>query len=357
MQYLTADNLGILPENESDVVETLALSQSYDLSRSFVLEGGKALFPTPCTVKEALTCYIDLKGIPRRSTLAQLAPFARNPKQLERLSFLASKEGRQEYHTFVEQAGRCLFELMTETFPSLQIPLDHLINLAPRLQPRYYTISSSSSAHPTSIHVTVAVTQATLPEGRGVHTGVCSGFLAKPSTRSIRCFVRPSSFRLPANPLTPIILVGPGTGIAPMRALLQERRHQRVVEKKAVGDTTLFFGCRRRDHDFLYEQELLEFTRDKTLTDLQLAFSREGLEKVYVQHLITKPETAKSLWAMLNQKGAHIYVCGGTKMGHDVLTAFGNVAKSVGKLDDKAATEYIKTLQNQGRYVQELWSA
>lgn len=338
------------------MVQALAASQGYDLDRFFVFEQGKALFPTPTTVREALTYYVDLKGIPRRSTLSQLAAFARNPKDVERLMRLASKEGRQEFREVVEAHGRSLFELVTEVFPSVQIPLDHFINLAPRLQPRYYTISSSSKAHPDSIHITVAVTRTDLPDGR-VHTGVCSSYLAKTSTSTVRCFVRASSFRLPSDPSVPIIMVGPGTGVAPMRALLQERRHQRVVEKKTVGETLLFFGCRRRDHDFLYEEELMSYTRDGTLTDLQLAFSREGVQKVYVQHLINKPETAARLWQLLDKQGAHVYVCGGTKMGTDVLQAFGTVAKAVGNLDDKTAMEYIKSLQNQGRYVQELWSA
>jgi NADPH-ferrihemoprotein reductase len=356
LSYTTADNLAVLPENPAKVVEAVAAGQGYDLDALFEMVCEKAKFPTPCTVREALTRYLDLCGIPRRTTLGQLATFALAGKEAERLKFLASKQGRDEYNQFVVKEGRSLAELITETFPSVRLPLQHFINLAPHLQPRYYTISSSSSVHPTHVHATVAVTKDEPRPGR-VHLGVCSSYLAAPSTQHVRIFIRPSSFRLPAESITPIILIGPGTGIAPMRALLQERRHQRVVLGQEVGETLLYFGCRRRDTDFLYEEELMGFEKDGTLTDLQLAFSREKAEKVYVQHLLAQGGNATKLWELVAEKGAHIYVCGGTSMGLDVHKAISGVVEKEGKMSSKAATEYVKALQAKGRYVQELWAA
>jgi len=352
LQYLTADNLAVLPHNSSTGVSALAMAMGYNLNDTIVMENGKALFPTPCTVRDALTKYTDLHGIPRRSTLAQLAFFAKDNEEKTRLQFLASKGGREEYKSFVEQAGRSLLELITSSFPSLQIPLDHFINLARSLQPRYYTISSSSSVNPSSIHITVAVTQTPLPGGR-VHQGVCSTYLASPATKSLRIFVRPSTFRLPALPSTPIIMIGPGTGIAPMRAMLQERHHAKEVRREAVGENILFFGCRRRDHDFIYEEELRAFEKSGALTDLQLAFSRETEKKVYVQHLISKPETASRLWKLISEEKAHVYICGATSMGHDVHKALQDVITSNGE----SGAEVLKRMQAEGRYVQELWSA
>lgn len=346
----------MLPENSAAVVEAVAKAQGYPLDAAFELIAEKATFPTPCTVREALTRYLDLSGLPRRTTLAALAAFAGDAGEAERLQQLASKQGREEYNQFVVKEGRSLAELVTETFPSLRIPFNHLVAIAPHLQPRYYTISSSSSVHPQSVHATVAVTRDEPRPGR-VHLGVCSSYLADPATSRVRIFIRPSSFRLPADPATPIILVGPGTGIAPMRALLQERQHQRLAQKQAVGETLLFFGCRRRDTDFLYEEELMGFARDGTLSDLQLAFSREKSDKVYVQHLIQQPKTARRLWELLAGKGAHVYVCGGTTMGQDVHKAFVAVAQKEGKKGAQAAADFVKGLQQQGRYVQELWSA
>ncbi len=346
----------MLPENSAAVVESVARAMDYNLDSAFELIAEKATFPTPCTVREALTRYLDLSGIPRRTTLGQLAAFTQNPQEGDRLRQLASKQGREEYNRFVVQEGRSLAELVTETFPSVKIPLNHLVALAPHLQPRYYTISSSSSLHPAHVHATVAVTRDEPRPGR-VHLGVCSSYLANPATTRARIFIRPSSFRLPADPATPIILVGPGTGIAPMRALLQERQHQRVARQLPVGETLLFFGCRRRDTDFLYEDELMAFSRDGTLSELQLAFSREKAQKVYVQHLITQPKMAARLWQLLSARGAHVYVCGGTTMGQDVHKAFAAVVEKEGKQSAQAAADFVKGLQQQGRYVQELWSA
>ena len=131
----------------------------------------------------------------------------------------------------------------------------------------------------------------------------------------------------------------------------------RVAQKLQVGETLLFFGCRRKDADFLYEDELMAFARDGTLSELQLAFSREKAQKVYVQHLIQAPKMAKRLWALLAERGAHVYVCGGTTMGQDVLKAFAAVCEKEGKKSAQAAVDFVKGLQQQGRYVQELWSA
>lgn len=119
--------------------------------------------------------------------------------------------------------------------------------------------------------------------------------------------VRPSTFKLPSDASKPVIMVGPGTGVAPMRAFLQERRHQKAAGQ-TVGDTVLFFGCRRRDDDFIYEDELMQYAQDGTLTTLELAFSREQPEKVYVQHKLR--DKAQQLWDLIHNKGAYIYVCG-----------------------------------------------
>lgn len=282
--------------------------------------------------------------------------FAQDAAQREKLQHLASKEGRSEYRKFVEDSGRSTYDLLVQEFPSVRIPFEHLLNVVSHLQPRYYTISSSSSVNPKSIHVTVALTKAHLPTGK-IHHGVCSTYLSalKPG-QQIRAFVRASSFRLPESS-KPIILVGPGTGIAPMRALLYERQHASKVRGEKVGPSVLFFGCKKRDHDYLYKEELEKFHKDKVITDLHLAFSREQKEKVYVQHLIVKKGVATKVWELIHKEEAHIYVCGGVLMGHDVHKAFTDLAKGEGKMESQAAIDYVKGLQQAGRYVQELWSA
>eukprot|EP00937_MAST-01D_sp_MAST-1D-sp2_P003992 g3992.t1 len=353
-RYRTADNLAILPENPPAAVHAVAKALGLSLESRFRLAAVDAFsktlppFPTPCTVREALSRYCDLSGLPRKGVLMALAHFAGDAKEKERLLLLASKHGKAEYAAWVADAGRTLAEVIT-AFPSVKPSLEQFIAIAPRLMPRYFTISSSSAAHPTSIHVTVSVLVEPKTGGRVVK-GVCSNYLAglAAGKHRLRAFVRASSFRLPSSRATPILMIGPGTGIAPMRAFLQERAVQRAAAKESneeVGDSVLFFGCRHREKDFIYEDELLAHAREGALTALETAFSREQAQKVYVQDVLR--QKAEMVRSLVGDKGAHVYVCGATRMGTDVLQAVGEI------LGSEAAA---KKLQADGRYVQELWS-
>jgi len=387
LSYETADNLAVLPENPGESVEHLAQHMGYDLGASIVALHGdaefKPWFPTPCTVREALQGFVDLSGPPKRTALKDWARFAADPREREELLLMAGKtqEGKDRYREQVEQRHASLGEVVTSDFKSLRVPLAHFLHLAPHLQPRYYTISSSSSMHPKRIHATVSVIEQA-KSGGGTFKGVCSAFLqgcdppatdkgkrtdgwfgSKPAGGegrgvwpSVRVFVRASSFRLPSDPKTPIVLVGPGTGIAPMRALLQERHHQKATLGLDVGPAVLYFGCKRPDQDFLYQEELEAYKKSGALTEMHCAFSRlEAQPKQYVQHLMARPGDAKALWALLHAQGAHLYVCGGTSMGADVQEAVGKIAGA--ELGGAAkADAWVNGLKAQGKYVQELWS-
>ena len=148
-------------------------------------------------------------------------------------------------------------------------------------------------------------------------------------------------------------MVGPGTGIAPFRAFLHEMRAARRAGAGRTGHVRLYFGCRRRDEDYLYEAELAEFVADGTLSALRVAFSRETASKVYVQHHVA--EDGAALWAML-ERGAHFYTCGGTAMGRDVVAALRDAVAAHGAMGADAAAAYVKDMQASGRLVQELWS-
>jgi NADPH-ferrihemoprotein reductase len=149
-------------------------------------------------------------------------------------------------------------------------------------------------------------------------------------------------------------MVGPGTGIAPMRAFLQERSYQKHQKDMMVGDSVLYFGCRRRDSDYLYEEELKQFQEQGVLTHLHVAFSREEHHKVYVQHLIA--DHAKETWDLIDRQQASIYVCGGTKMGLDVTETITKVIADVGGKGMDGAKAYVERLRSEGRFVQELWA-
>jgi NADPH-ferrihemoprotein reductase len=372
MTYRTADTLAVCCENDPVLVETLAQWQGYPLERYFLHQlddpvarrtaSYKPLFPTPCTVRHALAHYCDITSPVRKKMLPKLAQYATDPQERERLHFLASQEGREEFMAWVSIPGRTIVEVL-EKFPSVRVPFVSFLELVPRLMSRDYTISSSDKVHPDTCSITVKVVREP-KEGddssRKVF-GVCSNFLLREG-KSARVFVRPSTFTMPNKPSVPIILIGPGTGIAPMRAFLQERRHQRAtLGASAVGDTDLFFGCRRRSEDFIYEDELMDYTRDGTLTNLHLAFSRDGSGSVagskrYVQHVMEEKPQAARIWKLMSQQGAHIYVCGGTKMGQQVKATVEKIIREQGRMSANKASAYVSGFQESGRYVQELWS-
>ena len=302
LTYATADNAFVCPENDEKTVAALAAWCGFDLAAWLTLEpseegdgegGGaaaqpspayafRAPFPTPCSVRTLLTRYVDLHGPPKRELLVRLAPYAQNVKERLRLLHLGSREGRDEFSAWVAAPQRSITEVL-EAFPSIKLPLEAAVALLPRQAYRAYTIASSALVQPTVLTIVASVLDVPKPGGDAARRlrGVCSNHLARLTPGGGMCtlYVRPSGFRLPADPATPIVLVGPGTGIAPMRAFLHERRAQRVAAKR-VGQTILFFGCRSRSQDFIYGEELQDFVRDGTLTALHLAFSREKAAKV-----------------------------------------------------------------------------
>jgi len=336
IKYFTADNAGVLPPNDPTVVKKMAARLNLKPSNSFSVStsSGRIPFPSPCTVEEFLSFYCDLTTPPRRSELKNLANYCDAGLTKDTLAKFASKEGKEEYESKILLPYVGWGHLITEMCKDVDLSFEDVVNLLPRMQPRYYTISSSSKVHPKSIHMTVAVTKGVNGSTSKPYSGLCSSHIAESS--KLRVFVKDSTFRLPDDS-KPIIMVGPGTGFAPMRAFLQER-----VARKAKGRNILFFGCRREKEDFIYKDEIEAWESNKNV-EVYKAFSREGKEKVYVQHLIGKEA---SLIKDLLSEGASIYICGGTRMGKDVVEA---IKKVVG--DD-----VVKKLSVDGRLVQELWA-
>lgn len=355
LSYQTADNMGVLPLNKPAVVQSVADALGYDLDQVFSLKAAGthewhgAPFPMPLSVREFLTRYCDLTGAPRRSDLKLLSDFAKDPLDQRALLRMSSKEGKAEYKEKVTSSLTGLVHIL-QRCPSITMPLEHFVDLCPRLQPRFFTISSSSSVHPESVHLTVAVTKKQRADG-SLFEGVCSTHLAQqqPKKDQIRVFVRPSTFRLPNNSSTPILMIGPGTGVAPMRALLQERNHQ-----KAKGANILYFGCRDAKSDFLYQEEFQEWKTNGTLSELHTAFSRAQSKKVYVQHLLH--QNAENTWKLLEEQGAYVYVCGAVQMGHDVGETLQKIVAEHGGHSRDQAKAYLSKLAQEGRYVQELWA-
>jgi sulfite reductase (NADPH) flavoprotein alpha-component len=218
-----------------------------------------------------------------------------------------------------------------------------------KLQPRLYSISSSPKAHPGEVHLTVAVVRYEL-NGR-TRKGVCSTFFADRIgvDTKVPIFVhRSPSFKLPADGSKPIIMVGPGTGVAPFRAFLEERR-----AVAATGKNWLFFGDQKSLCDFLYREELEAIKQDGLLTRLDTAFSRDQPEKIYVQDRMM--ENSGEIWSWL-QEGGYFYVCGDAKrMAKDVDTALHKIAETAGQFSTEQAMDYVKQLKSEKRYLRDVY--
>jgi NADPH-ferrihemoprotein reductase len=267
---------------------------------------------------------------------------------------MSTKEGKVEYREKIVDAHVGIADIVTKLCTSIVCPLEHFIMICPRLQPRYYTISSSSLVNPTTIHITLAVLETTTKDGR-VFRGLTSNYLANTVNigNTVSAFVRESTFRL-KDQSRPLLMFGPGTGIAPMRAFLQERSYMRNTTEEVVGPSILYFGCKKRAMDYIYRDELEAFVNEGTLTQLHLAFSREKKEKVYVQHLLVS--NAVETWKLIQDDKASIFVCGAVRMGADVGSALLDIIADQGGMSREKAKAYLDSMAVAGRYVQELWS-
>jgi len=234
-------------------------------------------------------------------------------------------------------------------FSPAQLDADALIGLLRPLTPRLYSIASSQAEVETEVHITVGAVRFDI-EGRA-RTGGASGFLADrvEEDGEIRVFIEHNdNFRLPANPETPVIMIGPGTGIAPFRAFMQQR-----VADGAEGKNWLFFGNPHFTDDFLYQVEWQRYVKEGVLTKIDLAWSRDQKEKVYVQDKLR--EQGAELWRWIND-GAHIYVCGdANRMAKDVEQALLEVIAEFGAMDTETADEYLSELRVERRYQRDVY--
>ncbi|XP_018800092.1 PREDICTED: NADPH--cytochrome P450 reductase isoform X1 [Bactrocera latifrons] len=363
MRYDAGDHVAMYPINDIELVEKLGKLCNADLDTVFSLintdtdSSKKHPFPCPTTYRTALKHYLEITAIPRTHILKELAEYCTDEADKEFLRSMSSiaPEGKEKYQSWIQDACRNIVHIL-EDIKSCKPPIDHICELLPRLQPRYYSISSSSKLHPNHVHVTAVLVQYKTPTGR-INNGVATTYLKKklPGDEDVRVpvFIRKSQFRLPTKPEIPIIMVGPGTGLAPFRGFIQERQYLRD-EGKNVGDTILYFGCRKRSEDYIYEEELEEFIKKGTLT-MKAAFSRDQNEKVYVTHLIEND--ADLIWSVIGENKGHFYICGDAKnMAVDVRNILVKILVTKGSMSEADAVQYLKKMEAQKRYSADVWS-
>ncbi len=334
LRYLPGDSLGLMPENDPALVDAILAALGATGLEDLLLNDG------PVPLRYALARRLDVAR-PLDRTLGVMAGAATDPKQAKALRAL------QDGDDGAEPEGADLLDLL-QAFPSARPPMADLLRSLPALKPRLYSIASAPEAAPGEVHLCVSVVRTN--RRNRLRQGVASAYLADfaHDGRSVLATVTNSHFRLPADPQTAIIMVGPGTGIAPFRAFLQARAHA-----GAKGPAWLFFGDQHAACDYLYRDEMEAWQAQGALTKLSLAFSRDQAKKVYVQDRMR--EQAADLWHWL-QGGAYFYVCGdASRMAKDVDTALRDIARKQGGLNEDQARDWTASLARQGRYLRDVY--
>lgn len=359
--YRPGDHLCVVPVNDPALVERVEQRFGFapDAQIRLRTTGGRtAPFPAdgPISVRRILSDYVELQAVATRRQIETMAEHTRCPRTRPLLEALAAapKDGVDSYKAEVFARRKSVLNLLEE-FPACELPFGAYLEMLPLLAPRYYSISSSPAATPGRAAITVGVVEGAARCGTGTYKGSCSNFLLRqPQGSAVHASIRETraGFRLPEDPQTPVIMVGPGTGLAPFRAFLQERAARKAAGAE-LGPAMLFFGCRHPDHDFIYRKELEKMAGDG-LVDLHVAFSRHGGERVYVQDLIRQQRA--DVWKLI-EAGAHIYVCGdGSRMEPDVKRALTRLYVEETDAEPDAADQWIEQLGKADRYVLDVWA-
>ncbi|XP_062377220.1 methionine synthase reductase [Sardina pilchardus] len=397
MPYQPGDSFDVLcPNDASEVLtllQTLRLEQQshhrvqLELRKDTKKKAAQLppYVPVGCTLLYLFTWCLEIRSVPKKAFLRALVECTGAAPEKRRLQELCSKQGAADYSRFIRDTSVCLLDLLL-AFPSCHPPLSLLIEHLPKLQPRSYSAASSAQRHPGKLHFVFNIVEfPACPERPAARRGVCTGWLsslvsaivqsdsavqgpvettASASLPMIYVGLRPgNAFRLPSDLSVPMVMVGPGTGVAPFIGFLQQREKERVNNPDGCfGETWLFFGCRHKDRDFLFREELERFVASGTLTHLKVSFSRDAAEggqsqssPRYVQHnlLLHAKEVASIL---LKEKG-YFYVCGDAKnMAKDVNDALVDMIVAETQVDKLEAMKTLAALREEKRYLQDIWT-
>lgn len=395
IHYHPGDAIGILVKNPQKEVELLlgllGLTQIADKGCELSITPGTkkkaaavpSFLPCKSSLRHLLECCVDIRAVPKKTLLRALAEHTTNPCEQRRLLELVSKEGFGEYTRHVREACLSTLDLLM-FFRSCRPPVTTLLEHLPRLLPRPYSAASSPLATPN--HLTFVFNVVEIPQGSSVafsRQGVCTGWLASlasgncendelvPSsgldvkdveqalsnltlTSSENIFIdiylrSNQNFRPPTDSSIPVVMVGPGTGVAPFVGFLKHRQKVGV----GGGEWWLFYGCRHKDKDFLYQKELRELKEEGVLNHFIVSYSRENDGPKYVQDNLIKYGT--SLATLLDK--AFVYVCGDAhNMAKDVFEAFVSVLMNHKELTEADARKVMTKMQLDRRYLQDVWT-
>jgi cytochrome P450/NADPH-cytochrome P450 reductase len=361
MSYRVGDHLSVVPRNDPALVDAVARRFGFlpvDQVRLQVAAGRRAQLPVgeAVSIQQLLTDFVELQQVATRKQIQIVCEHTRCPVTKPKLLALVGEDqaSSERYRTEILAKRKSVFDLLQEC-PACELPFHIYLEMLALLAPRYYSISSSPSGHPIRCSITVGVIEGPAASGQGIYKGVCSTYLAGRCVgESVHAVVRETKagFRLPEDNAVPIIMIGPGTGLAPFRGFLQERA-ARKANGAALGPAMLFFGCRHPDQDFLYADELKAFAADG-IAELRIAFSRAGGEKAYVQHLLAAEKD--KVWRLLEQ-GVIVYVCGdGSRMEPDVKATLVSIYRERAGADAAASQRWIEALGAKSRYVLDVWA-
>jgi len=364
MTWSPGDVLSISPKNfPSDVEHLLDLQNWTSIAdRPLVLKPTPHLTPSlipPCpistpissfTLRTLLTHHLDITSIPRRSFFSLAAHLTADETHKARLAEFADPQWIEELWDYTTRPRRSILEVLQE-FGSIRIPLSRLLQLIPRLRPRQFSIASSSFVSPARVELLVAIVRYRTVIKK-TRLGVCTRYLAdlRPGEDAVSLLFHRGSLALAKEHLhKPVVLIAPGTGVAPMRALLQHR----LRSPDPVSSNMLIFGCRSQHADFFFQSEWSQLQSEGSL-QLFPAFSRDQPAKRYVQTVVR--EQAGKVWAVLGEGGGSVFVCGSSgRMPSAVREALVEVFAAKGGMHRDAAVKWLEALEKEGRYRQETW--
>jgi len=341
LHYEAGDSLGVYPTNRhGEVEEIIALLGATGMEPVMPVRATQ-----PLTLRAALTQGLDLDSPTRKMAELVAAKLTDGPRR-EHLQALLQPEAKDQLDAYLHE--RSFVDFLIE-YPSARFAPQEFVGLLRRLMPRLYSIASSPKRFPDEAHLTVVAVR--YRSNNRDRVGVCSTYLSDRvavNSDPVPVFVHHSHFKPPVDGAKDCIMVGPGTGIAPFRAFVQER-----IAVGASGRNWVVYGDQQRATDFLYGDEWLDYVAKGQVARLDLAWSRDQAHKVYVQDKLR--ENAAELWAWL-QGGASFYVCGDAKrMAKDVDLALHDIVAQQGGMDTAAAAEYVKHLKKDKRYQRDVY--